>query len=99
MDINIEDILKTDYYRENKKRIKYIIDGEGKEEIKKALNININNKKIKNNEDDNIEAILVWSFIEKECKYIIKFYSEMKVKYEKECGGFINSSMIIGFLD
>ena len=49
MDINIEDILKIDYYRENKKRIKFIIDGEGKEQIKKALNTNI--KKNKNNED------------------------------------------------
>ena len=98
MDINIEDILKIDYYHENKKRIKFIIDGDGKEEIKKVLNIN-DKKKNKSNEDDNIEAILVCSFTEKECKYILKFYREMKVEYDKECGGFINSSMTIGFLD
>ena len=28
--VNIEDILKIDYYHENKKRIKFIIDGDGK---------------------------------------------------------------------
>ena len=63
--------------------------------------MNFNNKrnKNKNKEEDDIEAIFVCSFTEKECKYILKFYREIKIKYEKECGGFINSSMTIGFLD
>ena len=97
IDINIEDILNLEYYKENKKRIKIKIDGEGKESIKKALNFN--NKRKKSNEDDTIEAVFVCSFTEKECKYILKFYIEMKNKYEKECGGLINSSIGIAFLD
>ena len=97
LDISFEDIIKIDYYRENKKRIKIIIDGEGKEDIKKALNIT--NKRTKQSDDDNTDAIFVCSFTEKECKYIIQFYREINIKYEKECGGFINSSMGIGFLD
>lgn len=95
--VNIEDILKIDYYHENKKRIKFIIDGDGKEQIKKALNVNKKNNK--KNEEDNTDAIFVCSFTEKECKYILKFYREIKNKYDKECGGFINSSMTVGFLD
>ena len=97
IDLGFEDIIKIDYYRENKKRIKIVIDGEGKEEIKKA--INIVNKKNKNKDEDNTDAIFVCSFTERECKYIIQFYREINIKYEKECGGFINSSMGIGFLD
>ena len=93
IDISFEDIIKIDYYRENKKRVKIIIDGEGKEDIKKAMNIN------KKNDEDNTDAIIVCSFTEKECKHIIQFYREINIKYEKECGGFINSSMGIGFLD
>ena len=73
------------------------IDGEGKESIKKALNFN--NKRKKSNEDDTIEAVFVCSFTEKECKYIIQFYREIKVKYEKEFGGYINSSMTVGFFE
>ena len=97
IDINIEDILNLEYYKENKKRIKIKIDGEGKEAIKKALNFN--NKRKKSNEDDTIEAVFVCSFTEKECKYIIQFYREIKVKYDKEFGGYINSSMTVGFFD
>ena len=96
-DINVDDILKIDYYHDNKKKIKFIVDGEGKEDIKKALNVNM--KKTKNNNDDNTDAIFVCSFTEKECKYILKFYRDMKSKYNKECGGFINSSINAGFLD
>ncbi len=96
-DINIDDILKIDYYHDNKKKIKFIVDGEGKDDIKKALNVNI--KKTKNNNDDNTDAIFVCSFTEKECKYILKFYRDMKNKYNKECGGFINSSINAGFID
>ena len=99
IDINIDDILKIEYYKDNKKKVKIIIDGEGKEEIKKAMNFNNKRNKNKNKEEDDIEAIFVCSFTEKECKYILKFYREIKIKYEKECGGFINSSMTIGFLD
>ena len=97
LDISFEDIIKIDYYLENKKRVKIVIDGEGKEEIKKAMNII--NKKNKKNDENNTDAIIVCSFTEKECKHIIQFYREIKIKYEKECGGFINSSMGIGFLD
>jgi len=96
-DINIDDILKIDYYHDNKKKIKFILDGEGKDDIKNALNVNI--KKTKNNNDDNTDAIFVCSFTEKECKYILKFYRDMKNKYNKECGGFINSSINAGFID
>ena len=96
-DINVDDILKIDYYHDNKKKIKFIVDGEGKEDIKKSLNVNM--KKTKNNNDDNTDAIFVCSFTEKECKYILKFYRDMKSKYNKECGGFINSSINAGFLD
>ena len=95
--VNIEDILKMDFYHENKKRIKFIIDGDGKEQIKKALNYN--NTKNKKNDEENTDVIFVCSFTEKECKYILQFYREIKNKYDKECGGFINSSMTIGFLD
>ena len=97
IDVNIDDILTIEYYKENKKKIKIKVDGEGKESIKKALNFN--NKRNKKNEDESIEAVLVCSFTERECKYIIKFYRDIKVKYEKECGGFINSSMTVGFFD
>ena len=96
--VSIEDILIMDYYHENKKRIKCIIDGDGKEQIKKALNF-INNKNKKKTEEENTDVIFVCSFTEKECKYILQFYREIKNKYDKECGGFINSSMTIGFLD
>ena len=94
-DVDIDDILKMDYYHENKKKIKFIIDGQGKEDIKKA--INYKNKRGK--EDENTDAIFVGSFTEKECKYIKKFYQEMKNKYEKENGLFINSTLGVGFLD
>ena len=93
-DGDIDDILKMDYYHENKKKIKFIIDGIGKEDIRKAVNINS-----KKNEEENTDAIFVASFTEKECKYIKKFYQEMKVKYEKENGIFINSTLGVGFLD
>ena len=93
-DVDIDDILKMDYYHENKKKIKFIIDGIGKEDIRKAVNINS-----KKNEEENTDAIFVASFTEKECKYIKKFYQEMKVKYEKENGIFINSTLGVGFLD
>jgi len=92
-DVDIDDILKMDYYHENKKKIKFIIDGQGKEDIKKA----VNNKR--ENDDENTDAIFVASFTEKECKYIKKFYQEMKNKYEKENGIFINSTLGVGFLD
>jgi hypothetical protein len=100
-DIIIDDILKIDYYNENKKKIKFVIDGEGKEDIKKALNVSVrkNKNKNNNNNDDNTDAIFVCSFTEKECKYILKFYNEMKTKYNKECGGLINSSINAAFLD
>ena len=93
-DVDIDDILKMDYYHENKKKIKFIIDGIGKEDIRKAVNINS-----KKNEEENTDAIFVASFTEKECKYIKKFYQEMKIKYEKENGIFINSTLGVGFLD
>ena len=92
-DVNIDDILKMDYYHENKKKIKFIIDGQGKEDIKKA----VNNKR--GNDDENTDAIFVASFTEKECKYIKKFYLELKNKYEKENGIFLNSTLGVGFLD
>ena len=94
-DVDIDDILKMDYYHENKKKIKFIIDGQGKEDIKKA--VNLNNKR--ENKDENTDAIFVGSFTEKECKYIKKFYQEMKNKYEQENGLFINSTLGVGFLD
>ena len=94
-DVDIDDILKMDYYHENKKKIKFIIDGQGKEDIKKA--VDLNNKR--ENKDENTDAIFVGSFTEKECKYIKKFYQEMKNKYEQENGLFINSTLGVGFLD
>ena len=94
-DVHIDDILKMDYYHENKKKIKFIIDGQGKEDIKKA--VDLNNKR--ENKDENTDAIFVGSFTEKECKYIKKFYQEMKNKYEQENGLFINSTLGVGFLD
>ena len=94
-DVDIDDILKMDYYHENKKKIKFIIDGQGKEDIKKAVNL----KTKRGNEDENTDAIFVGSFTEKECKYLKKFYIEMKNKYEKENGNFINSTLGVGFLD
>ena len=98
-EVKLEDILKIDYYHENKKRIKFVIDGEGKEEIIKSFIMN-KNKRTKKDEDENTDdVIFVCSFTEKECKYILKFYIEMKNKYEKECGGLINSSIGIAFLD
>lgn len=98
-DVDIDDVLKMDYYHENKKRIKFVVDGEGKEQLQKSLNIS--NKKSKNNNDDedNTDAIFVCSFTEKECKYILEFFKDMKNKYNQERGGFINSSINIGFLD
>ena len=94
-DVDIDDILKLDYYHENKKKIKFIIDGQGKEDIKKAMNFN----KKKDKDDENTDAIFVGSFTEKECKYLKKFYQEMKNKYEQENGNFINSTLGVGFLD
>ena len=94
-DVDIDDILKMDYYHENKKKIKFIIDGQGKEDIKKAVNL----KTKRGNEDENTDAIFVGSFTEKECKYLKKFYIEMKNKYEQENGNFINSTLGVGFLD
>ena len=94
-DVDIDDILKMDYYHDNKKKIKIIIDGQGKEDIKKAINVNIKRGK----EDESTDAIFVGSFTEKECKYIKKFYKEMKNKYEQENGIFINSTLGVGFLD
>ena len=94
-DVDIDDILKMDYYHENKKKIKFIIDGQGKEDIKKAVNL----KTKRGNEDENTDAIFVGSFTEKECKYLKKFYQEMKNKYEQENGNFINSTLGVGFLD
>ena len=94
-DVDIDDILKMDYYHENKKKIKFIIDGQGKEDIKKAMNFN----KKRDLEDENTDAIFVGSFTEKECKYLKKFYQEMKNKYEQENGNFINSTLGVGFLD
>jgi chromosome segregation ATPase len=97
-DVDIDDVLKMDYYHDNKKRIKFVVDGEGKEQFQRSLNMN--NKKTKNNDDeDNTDAIFVCSFTEKECKYILEFYKDMKNKYNQERGGFINSSINIGFLD
>ena len=94
-DVDIDDILKMDYYHENKKKIKFIIDGQGKEDIKKAININFK----RGNEEENTDAIFVGSFTEKECIYIKKFYQEMKNKYEQENGLFINSTLGVGYLD
>ena len=94
-DVDIDDILKMDYYHENKKKIKFIIDGQGKEDIKKAMNFN----KKRDLEDENTDAIFVGSFTEKECKYLKKFFQEMKKKYEQENGNFINSTVGVGFLD
>ena len=94
--VNIEDILKIEYYHNNKKGIKFVIDGDGKEEIKKSFGMN---KRTKKDDDTNTDVIFVCSFTEKECKYILKFYIEMKNKYEKEFGGLINSSIGIAFLD
>jgi len=94
-DVDIDDILKMDYYHENKKKIKFIIDGQGKEDIKKAMNFN----KKRDLEDENTDAIFVGSFTEKECKYLKKFFQEMKKKYEQENGNFINSTLGVGFLD
>ena len=94
--VNIEDILKIEYYHNNKKGIKFVIDGDGKEEIKKSFGMN---KRTKKDDDVNTDVIFVCSFTEKECKYILKFYIEMKNKYEKEFGGLINSSIGIAFLD
>ena len=94
-DVDIDDILKMDYYHENKKKIKFIIDGQGKEDIKKAININSK----RGNEEENTDAIFVGSFTEKECIYIKKFYQEMKNKYEQENGLFINSTLGVGYLD
>lgn len=98
-DVDIDDVLKMDYYHENKKRIKFVVDGEGKEQFQRSLNMS--NKKTKNNNDDedNTDAIFVCSFTEKECKYILEFFKDMKNKYNQERGGFINSSINIGFLD
>ena len=98
-DVDIDDVLKMEYYHENKKRIKFVLDGEGKEQFQRSLNMS--NKKTKNNNDDedNTDAIFVCSFTEKECKYILEFYKNMKNKYNQERGGFINSSINIGFLD
>ena len=94
-DVDIDDILKMDYYHENKKKIKFIIDGQGKEDVKKAININSK----RGNEEENTDAIFVGSFTEKECIYIKKFYQEMKNKYEQENGLFINSTLGVGYLD
>ena len=97
-DVDIDDVLKMDYYHDNKKRIKFVVDGEGKEQFQRSLNMS--NKKTKNNDDeDNTDAIFVCSFTEKECKYILEFFKDMKNKYNQERGGFINSSINIGFLD
>ena len=97
-DVDIDDVLKMDYYHENKKRIKFVVDGEGKEQFQRSLNMS--NKKTKNNdEEDNTDAIFVCSFTEKECKYILEFFKDMKNKYNQERSGFINSSINIGFLD
>lgn len=97
-DVDIDDVLKMDYYHDNKKRIKFVVDGEGKEQFQRSLNMS--NKKTKNNdEEDNTDAIFVCSFTEKECKYILEFFKDMKNKYNQERGGFINSSINIGFLD
>ena len=97
-DVDIDDVLKMEYYHENKKRIKFVLDGEGKEQFQRSLNMS--NKKTKNTiDEDNTDAIFVCSFTEKECKYILEFFKDMKNKYNQERGGFINSSINIGFLD
>ena len=72
-DVDIDNILKMDYYHENKNKIKFIIDGKGKEDIKKAVNYPKNNS-----DDENSNAIFVGSFTEKECRYLIKFFKEIK---------------------
>ncbi len=102
-DVDINDILKMDYYHEKNNKIKIVIDGTGKDEIKKALNIINNKSNHKNNkeeeDDENKHAILACSFTEKECKYILQFYIDMKNECNQDKGGFINSSISIGILD
>jgi chromosome segregation ATPase len=93
-DVDIDNILKMDYYHENKNKIKFIIDGKGKEDIKKAVNYPKNNS-----DDENSNAIFVGSFTEKECRYLIKFFKEMKNKFEEKSGIFINPTLGVGYLD
>ena len=97
IDIKIDDIIKMDYYHENNKRIKIIIDGAGRKEIKTALKVN-NKENKKNTEDESTDVIFACSFTEKECKYILKFYRDIKNKFNQEKGGFINS-INVGILD
>ena len=93
-DVDIDNILKMDYYHENKNKIKFIIDGKGKEDIKKAVNYPKNNS-----DDENSNAIFVGSFTEKECRYLIKFFKEMKNEFEEKSGIFINPTLGVGYLD
>ena len=91
-DVDIEDILKIEYYCENQKKIKFVIEGKGKKFIMQALNI-----MSKKTNEQYYDAIFVSSFTERECKYIIKFYTTIKNNFKKEKEEQINSTFDWGF--